>query len=231
MTMKKAAPGRAAHHEDSTDNSTIRAIPTRYKGYHFRSRIEARWAVLFDGMGLEWDYEPEGFDLPSGRYLPDFRIFFHGRDRTAGYGKHPLGLWVEVKGGFPSERERNLAEDLFWVTRTPVAVVSELRTCRVECHPWRCNCAQALRMPGTGSDEATDTWLALPAWLPRGAEAFLSAGGHCRQPHGYGGCRLTRPLSGHLSLWSGGGHPGQGIQQAVDAARSARFEHGHSGAS
>lgn len=53
----------------------IKAIPTRYKGYHFRSRLEARWAVFFDAMGLRWEYEPEGFELGCGeRYLPDFLI-------------------------------------------------------------------------------------------------------------------------------------------------------------
>lgn len=51
----------------------IRAIETHYKGYRFRSRLEARWAVVFDKLGLEWEYEPEGFVLEDGqRYLPDF---------------------------------------------------------------------------------------------------------------------------------------------------------------
>jgi len=52
----------------------IKAIETRYKGYRFRSRTEARWAVFFDSMGLKWEYEPQGFVLPSGGYLPDFRV-------------------------------------------------------------------------------------------------------------------------------------------------------------
>lgn len=50
----------------------IRAIETRYKGYRFRSRLEARWAVFFDALGFRWEYEAEGFALPSGPYLPDF---------------------------------------------------------------------------------------------------------------------------------------------------------------
>lgn len=41
----------------------IRAIETKYKGYRFRSRLEARWAVFFDALGVQWEYEPEGFDL------------------------------------------------------------------------------------------------------------------------------------------------------------------------
>lgn len=42
---------------------TIKAIETQYKGYRFRSRLEARWAVFFDVLGIQWEYEPEGFDL------------------------------------------------------------------------------------------------------------------------------------------------------------------------
>ena len=42
----------------------IKAIPTKYNGYTFRSRQEARWAVFFDHLGIEYEYEKEGFDLP-----------------------------------------------------------------------------------------------------------------------------------------------------------------------
>ena len=54
---------------------TIKAIETEYKGYRFRSRLEARWAVFFDAIGWAWEYEKEGFDLgKNGYYLPDFYI-------------------------------------------------------------------------------------------------------------------------------------------------------------
>ena len=72
---------------------TIKAIETKYKGYRFRSRLEARWAVFFDALGLDWEYEPEGFDLGDGVwYLPDFRV------------KYPDGSieWLEVKGDISS---------------------------------------------------------------------------------------------------------------------------------
>jgi hypothetical protein len=56
-------------------NGTIKAIETHYKGYRFRSRLEARWAVFFDALGLDWEYEKEGFDLGEhGWYLPDFYL-------------------------------------------------------------------------------------------------------------------------------------------------------------
>ena len=52
----------------------IKAIETAYNGYKFRSRLEARWAVFFDQIGLSYYYEYEGFDLDGLWYLPDFYI-------------------------------------------------------------------------------------------------------------------------------------------------------------
>lgn len=53
----------------------IQAIETVYKGYLFRSRLEARWAVIFDALGVDWEYEIEGFKFEDGtHYLPDFFI-------------------------------------------------------------------------------------------------------------------------------------------------------------
>lgn len=64
-----------SEHSVAQGVSGLKAIETRYKGYRFRSRLEARWAIFFDALGLQWEYEKEGFILPSGRYyLPDFWI-------------------------------------------------------------------------------------------------------------------------------------------------------------
>lgn len=66
----------------------MQPIETQYKGYRFRSRLEARWAVFFDHLGLSWQYEPEGFDLGDGVwYLPDFRV----------ESSHHNVIWYEVK--------------------------------------------------------------------------------------------------------------------------------------
>jgi hypothetical protein len=75
------------------DGSAIKAIETRYAGCHFRSRLEARWAVFFDHLGIKWQYEPQGFEvswrlsLDDGviRYLPDFYL-------------PDAGCYAEVKG-------------------------------------------------------------------------------------------------------------------------------------
>lgn len=67
----------------------VHAIDTPYKGYLFRSRLEARWAVFFDALKIRWRYEDEGFRLRDGRlYLPDF--FLPDFDGI-------LGMFVEVK--------------------------------------------------------------------------------------------------------------------------------------
>ncbi len=67
---------------------SIQPIETVYKGYRFRSRLEARWAVFFDALDVEWTYEPEGLDLGAmGWYLPDFWV-------------RPLGR-IEIKPEIP----------------------------------------------------------------------------------------------------------------------------------
>ncbi len=62
----------------------IKAIETEWKGYRFRSRLEARWAVFFEHMGWDWVYEPQGFETSHGRYLPDFYV-------------SDIDTWFEIK--------------------------------------------------------------------------------------------------------------------------------------
>lgn len=49
---------------------TCVAVPTVYEGVNFRSRLEARWAAMFDLLGWEWEYEP----VELAGYIPDFRL-------------------------------------------------------------------------------------------------------------------------------------------------------------
>lgn len=71
----------------------IKAIETIYNGYRFRSRLEARWAVFFDTLGIKYEYEKEGYDLgEAGWYLPDFYI-------------PTWKAFVEIKPGYPSNQE------------------------------------------------------------------------------------------------------------------------------
>ena len=72
----------------------IKPIETRYKGYKFRSRLEAKWAVFFDACGIDWDYEPEGFCIDGEiNYLPDF-LLHDVFVQAVGV----IDLYVEIKG-------------------------------------------------------------------------------------------------------------------------------------
>lgn len=64
--------------------SVQRAIPTRYRGVLFRSKLEADWARAFDALGVVWRYEPEGRYFGEEFYLLDFYL-------------PDSGQWVEVK--------------------------------------------------------------------------------------------------------------------------------------
>jgi len=87
-------------------------IQTQYAGCFFRSRLEARWAVFFDTLGINWEYEPEGYKLKSGNYLPDFWL-------------PDQDCWFEVKGDTPHylQREKDLAEiigKMLYISEGPI---------------------------------------------------------------------------------------------------------------
>ena len=170
----------------------IKAIETAYKGYRFRSRLEARWAVFFDALGIEWQYEPEGYLLSNGvRYLPDFFL-----------PKLNGGMFVEVKpdGGY-SDKAKRLAID----TGRPVLIAAgppECRPYKAWVPLWQANEA------GTRWEVNLDDLAFVDKYLLRGDQEyrlyFQATDSDCEY----------QPL----------------ILEAVYAARSARFEHGESGA-
>jgi len=86
-------------------------IPTEYRGVKFRSRLEARWAVFMDAARVRWEYEFEGFQLPSGWYVPDFWL-------------PDLGVWLEIKPVEPTARERGLCAQLSEATQQRVLLAS-----------------------------------------------------------------------------------------------------------
>ena len=165
----------------------IKAIETAYKGYRFRSRLEARWAVFFDALGLEWQYEPEGFEFEGGvRYLPDFYL-----------PKFDSGVYVEVKPeGGDDTKSRLLAK----ATGRPVMLAfGDPDTRSFAC--WNFG-------PSWGSNE-----LASVAFLDK----YL----------------VGRNAHEHRLYWapeSDRYDEEDFVRSAVHAARSARFEHGESGA-
>ena len=86
----------------------MKAIETFYNGHRFRSRLEARWAVVFDALGVKYEYEPEGFVLPDGTYyLPDFRVKCHGTRGNCN-PEESFDLYIEVKGRMTEEDARKI---------------------------------------------------------------------------------------------------------------------------
>jgi hypothetical protein len=70
-------------------NYEIRAIETAYNGINFRSRLEARWAAMFDLLKWNWTYEPIDFD----GWIPDFAI----------HGEHVVYVEVKPVAEFPMD--------------------------------------------------------------------------------------------------------------------------------
>ncbi len=88
-----------------------KAIQTLYHGYRFRSRLEARWAVFFDALGIKWEYEPEGFNLHGNiYYLPDFYV-------------PSLDMYFEVKASELTGEEERKCELLRDETDKPVVAL------------------------------------------------------------------------------------------------------------
>lgn len=194
--------------------TSLTPIETRYRSYRFRSRLEARWAVAFDSMGVTWSYEPEGFVLPSGRpYLPDFRLVIVG-----------MPFWVEVKPkGEDSEPFAEFMEALGYTSRG--AVLHEVPG------------------PGIGGilrpEDCSDGchWSGDTPIFDDGPYQFCACE-HCgavgfefearsRRIDCCAANRDAREDNDNVGRY--GVHPI--IRGAFDAARSARFEHGESGAS
>lgn len=191
-----------------------RAIETRYKGYRFRSRLEARWAVFFDALGLKWEYEPEGFELPSGRYLPDFKVLYPGRDASETHHE-----WFECKGDLRTVSHAEWQKMIEFQQVKGLTVLDGTPDCRMYLSPG------ALCHP---LGEVVDND---PIPLPYQAQV------HAYEHERYGlalWCPKERMWSDeHQNFFSPTSYFGCGemvLEHAVAAARSARFEHGESGA-
>lgn len=82
--------------EKAAVDYSITPIETRYNGVKFRSRLEAKWAAMFDIVGWAWTYEPRDFR----GWIPDFAIHVY-RD-----------IYVEVKpvSGFPAAVAKKMTD-------------------------------------------------------------------------------------------------------------------------
>jgi hypothetical protein len=232
---------------------TVKAIETTYKGYRFRSRTEARWAVFMDHAGITWKYEHQGYVLDGEPYLPDFLIYPDTEYQT----------WLEIKGKFPDGDEVRKARAL--------ARETGIRTYLY---------FGPIEMPGPGLTEAITNWVKYFAnlisqphwddeygWLTRQSDMFaweselvptayrFDPDGrierepktgfwwwadcpHCGRVilkmHGMSGWCPTLPDPGgsalppELEAAPLFAHETERLQRAYRAAKSARFEHGES---
>ena len=213
--------------------TTIKAIETRYAGCRFRSRLEARWAVFFDNLGVPWQYEPEGFDLKGldpctpegtkiegGYYLPDFYL-------------PTLDTWYEVKGSRPTSREYQLAYLL--EESTGQRVVIAWGDIPRSPDPWGRD--QALTACLRGFDVSGDcnyAWCVCP-WCGQPGIEFdaRSARVHGYKFHGLSEAEAWEVIKDKPQHWRIDDKCYSGddsrILAAYEAARSARFEHGQQG--
>lgn len=216
----------------------LKAIETQYKGYRFRSRLEARWAVVFDALDIKWEYEKEGFDLGSvGCYLPDFWLPEHK-------------CWIEIKGERPTRAEEDKAAALANASGYPVYVFPcgfpvALRSEDVQCPVDNCDGAYAF-FPGHGGDNY-HRWCVCPdcgkigitfdgrsdrlpckecysCWWARRFPGRSNEGCPTHEAGARSGCPRH---SGNGDKTYTPGHPK--IVAAFDRGRAARFEHRDAG--
>jgi hypothetical protein len=94
----------------------MRTRRPEHPGITFRSKLEAQWSVVLDALQLPWAFEPVKFDLPSGIYIPDFKIYPEPGDERA--------FWIEVKGPWPNAREFEVASEINIYAETPLMILS-----------------------------------------------------------------------------------------------------------
>lgn len=186
----------------------IKPIQTRYKGYHFRSRLEARWAVFFDALALEWEYEPQGFELPSGLYLPDFKVSYPDRK----------DCWFECKGALEDVRPDEWARMIEFEAAGGLIVLDGVPDSRMYLEPTEiCECVK------NGFYE--------PRVLAQPYKAREYMKTHKRSGWALWSYKQRPWWDEHENFFDSDYDIGASdIALAVAEARSARFEHGQRGA-
>jgi hypothetical protein len=183
----------------------MQPIETNYKGFRFRSRSEARWAVFLDTIQISWRYEEQGFDLNGTGYLPDFWV-------------PDWNAWVEIKGPKPTPEEIDKCRLLSEASGKLVLLVSG--------DPWiegerKLYDVMLFSKPedhrhmsegwefGEGRRNSREIWLVSDDLGAFTLNSIPHDGDH------------KYPLSGSYAYT---------IVEGLKAARGARFEHGESGA-
>lgn len=227
--LADAPPRRIRRSVEATVGNTIAPVETRYAGCRFRSRLEARWAVWFDHLGIEWHYEPETYKVgPNDRrrgYLPDF--FLPGDN-----------VWVEVKGDENALNYQLLADaadpyyglPLSLGDQAEVWATLQVRVMMLGPVPAAPGFHAALGIV-MGSN------LVRQLVTPFCDMSVVGSPERMTTPHGHTIAPMYHPIdakreestpTGLLTSF-GYGSPCPQIKGAYTSARSARFEHGESG--
>jgi hypothetical protein len=90
------------------DMYSIKPIETDYDGYAFRSRTEARYALMWRTLFWPYEFEKQSFVLECGPFVPDFWLPGRG--------------WFEVKGPPPTKYHEELCRCLAVETQEVVAL-------------------------------------------------------------------------------------------------------------
>jgi hypothetical protein len=205
----------------------IKAIETHYAGYRFRSRLEARWAVFFDHLKIEWQYEPQGYEVASVNtdktwaYLPDFYL-------------PGFETWVEVKGDFGQFDWDMVANVIDWGGALP-GVEDSLDTTRgllilgpIPEAPCGFLPAHPILQHRKGGSVRTATFgfkeVAVCADSPGADDYFDASWGNPERPDGW-----VQLIEKHFGGGWGYHKVKPHVYEAYQRARKARFEHGEHG--
>jgi hypothetical protein len=216
----------------------MKAIETRYNNYRFRSRLEARWAVFFDTLGVPYEYEREGFELGGVYYLPDFWL-------------PEQQCWVEIKpeSVFPLGDEvkkwQRLAEHqtcFVFVGEIKPPVVHLLGSAGAEYQSYISDGSFAMALLPTENGEFKSDYDPRPwYWHERQDGSFVIWPNPAFElpPEGYKGVVMRQRISDADGTTLAVVDPIVAKTKQVDspklmaayaAARQARFEHGEQGA-
>ena len=174
------------------------SVPTLYKGIQFRSRLEARWAIFFDELGIEWDYEPETFETKYGYYMPDFFL-------------PSINRWFIVKGAKISDDESQKVLELSRLTAASAIIAEGSIPDWFDFHKENHQCNYLSMLVNTDGQEGGD-WGWMPCFCPEcGKFDFQFEGRYERN------CECVNSDGGYYEP------PNPKILRALQKARTAYF--------
>ena len=182
----------------------MKVIETVYRDYRFRSRLEARWAVFFDSVGIPYEYEPEGFEMSDGtKYLPDFYLpdsddYFEVKGYMTEYDMHKIRKFMDESHKPVTIGYSDFSFEACSYYPEPDGDVYSLEE-KIDSNLIKCNAC--------------------------GKHYFIGecGGWHCRCCNAYDGDKYHTPVWNGSNYWA---KPEPHIREALEKARQARFEHG-----